>query len=110
MDQFWGSSLPDVLDTVDAYTRRRKQEIQAAFVQADAIASRIALLFDDGKQGLRAAQPWDYYPELFKDSKEHADLMQEESDLEKVKEGRRRMMQAVKRRNEQREEALDTAD
>ena len=72
-DVFWQSSVLEIIDMIDAYERRRKEdirrEIDIQFALAEAISSRIAYLFCDEKKRRTSdiLQPWTAYPELFED-------------------------------------------
>jgi len=68
-DDFWAMSVGELTDVIEAEMETRKQERKArisdAFVQAQAIAAYVM-----HEKNSPVPQPWDYYPELFKEDKE----------------------------------------
>lgn len=91
---FWDSTVREIRDMInsrrDAYEREVKQQVQNAFVMAEAVASRIAFMFSENRDQSVIVQPWDFYPRLFSDEKERAARQAEEYEFEKYKEGRRK--------------------
>ena len=87
IDMFWNSSVPEILDLVEASVRKEKDElkdrIRLGFVEADAIASRVGYLFTEKKKrrDKDVIMPWDVYPELFKDEKEKTEQKANDADL-----------------------------
>lgn len=71
---FWGSSVLEVLDLINSYDRRKKEEIRQQidlqFSLADVIANRVSIIFGDKKQRVPVLQPWSVYPDLFEDRSE----------------------------------------
>jgi len=84
IDDFWSLSVSEIIDYIEAANSREtadfKRSIVTQFVQANAIASRIAIVFTEKKKRREEAvlQPWDVWPELFIDEREEVEKAQEE--------------------------------
>lgn len=63
------------------------------FVLADALTSRIAYIFSQdkskGEYRNEVAQPWHYYPELYKDDQNAVDEMLEKQKMEAARQSRK---------------------
>lgn len=90
---FWNSSLVDIQDFIESYTRRKKEEIMKNFTHAEIMANRLAMLLpsDDKVQRI---MPWDYYPELFKEERIRYKKQKEEQEFKEFKMNRRNAMDA----------------
>lgn len=90
---FWNSSLVDIQDFIESYTRRKKEEIMKNFTHAEIVANRLAMLLpsDDKVQRI---MPWDYYPELFKEECIRYKKQKEEQEFKEFKMNRRNAMDA----------------
>lgn len=87
----------ELLDKIRSYGRRmkqeKKQEINMCFLLADIIAGRV---FAEKKEDI--PQPWDYYPELFKEEKNIFEEEKEKQRFEEYKEQRRKYVEEFNRR------------
>lgn len=72
-----------------------KRKIEQLFLAAEAIASRVALLFSSEKDSLAILQPWHAYPELFEKEKDSADEYEEQRQLEAYKASMRQRAAAM---------------
>lgn len=82
--EFWNASLAEILDVMDSYSRREERKLKERlsglhFLSKD-IAQLIGLIFC-GKEGERALELWDYFPELFERERESAETIQRQQDL-----------------------------
>ena len=85
------------MDSIEAYQKRKaakhKMDVDDLFVLADAIASRISYVFDNdkgkGDYYNAVVQPWQYYPDLYKDDRQAADEAVEKAKLEEIRQSRK---------------------
>ena len=103
------------MDAIESGERKRKDEISRLFTLADAISSRVGYIFADPKKRNSSdiLQPWDYYPELFKDEK--AKVYGEDEEEESVADPeleayKARMAIGIARWNKRFEERKETED
>ena len=98
---FWDLSLAEIVDMIESYNRKLKQsekrKIEQLFLIADAVISRVALLFPKDQEMPEPLQPWDVYPELFAEEKEDAAASEEQRQLEAYKAQMRKRASAVNR-------------
>lgn len=101
---FWDSSLYEILDILESYARRkkqnRKQQLADVFLLAEVLTAQVSLLFSDKKE-IELPHPWDYAPELFEKEKESYQKYREEKELEEYKQQRIKYIQEINRRREQ---------
>lgn len=101
---FWDLTILEVEDVLTAkgefFDMNEKRKVENLFVLADAISSRIAYAFDNSKDKNpeRILQPWDVFPEAFKDAKAKRDEQTEKAKLEDYKARRREWAEAVNER------------
>lgn len=88
MEQFWDSTILELHDIIESKTRMTKTEekVKAGhiFVLANAISSRIAYFFANEKDRTEdmILQPWEAYPELFSEEKEHITQQKDDKEME----------------------------
>lgn len=115
-DAYWDLTLREVVDIIESGERKRKDEISRLFTLADAISSRVDFIFSDPKKRNSSdiIQPWDYYPELFKDEKAKAygEDEDEESNIAdpELEAYKARMAIGIARWNKRFEERKETED
>lgn len=95
-ERFWGLSFGEVVDCVKSYSERRerdfKNSVRLRFLQAEVMARHLTLEKRDP-----APQPWDYYPDLFKEEEAVYRKATKEEELERFKERRRQYAQTMNR-------------
>lgn len=64
-----------------------KRNTDRQVLLSEAIASRILPILDNN---IKPLMQWDFYPELFREEKEHYEKMQAQSNFESFKERRRK--------------------
>lgn len=98
--EFWEYSIAEVYDIVDSYLRREKaqakQQIEQQFVQAEATARWVAKVLLGDKA--EAPKPWEYYPKLFEGEQTTMDSAQQQSEIAKASENRKRYAEEFNRR------------
>ena len=115
-DAYWDLTLREVVDIIESGERKRKEEISRLFTLADAISSRVGFIFSDPKKRNSSdiIQPWDCYPELFKDEKAKAygEDEDEESNIAdpELEAYKARMAIGIARWNKRFEERKETED
>jgi len=88
MNQIWESTILEITDIAESRKRtlkaREKAKAGHIFVLANAISSRIAYFFADEKSRSEdmILQPWQAYPEFFKDIKQEAEDRKEKQQME----------------------------
>ena len=96
---FWSLSPAEIEDMIESYYRAlkiaEKRKIEQLFLAAEAIASRVALLFSSEKDSSAILQPWHAYPELFEKEKDSADEYEEQKQLEAYKAAMRQRAAAM---------------
>ena len=93
VDRFWDSSMVDIQDTIESYTRKKKDEIMKNFTLAEVIANRIAMLLPSETE-VSQFMPWDYYPRLYESEKVQYEEHKRQKELEEFKNRRRDAMDA----------------
>ena len=105
VEEFWRMTPAEIVDRIESYQRKIKQEqilkTEQLFVLAEAIGSRVAFILSDQKDLSALLQPWDVYPQLFSEQENSAQEAEEERELEKYKEARRRYAAEHNRRREE---------
>ncbi len=96
IDQFWDSSVGEVLDLMESALRRRKSERKERAMLQVVLANQIAERVMGGKD--RPTALWDYFPDLFETEKEQERVRQEEEELEEFKSKRRFMAAELERK------------
>lgn len=98
-ESFWNYSLNEIIDVMESYARqadrKRKQKIADDFVLAKALSLNLATIIS-GKGDL--CNPWDFYPETFKENKEEYEQQKLEADLAEYREKRRQWAEEFNRR------------
>lgn len=93
-EEFWSLSIAEVQDVINAYAQKRKtdlkQSIRMQFLLASLIPQYILRNETDP-----VPQPWDYYPELFKEDKAVYEKAAAEKEFEDFKERRRQYAAAL---------------
>lgn len=91
---FWSLSIAEVQDLIDAYAQRRKADLKKSIRMQFLLASLIPqyILRNESDP---VPQPWDYYPELFKEEKELYEKEAAEKEFEEFKERRRQYAAAL---------------
>ncbi len=83
-DQFWEMSLLEITDIMDSYRRRveskTKQDIMLKHFLARDIGQHIALSIH-GSDEAQIAELWDFFPDLFAEEKEEAELRKQAHQL-----------------------------
>lgn len=84
MDQIWDSTLLELNDIIESKRRMEKAKAGRIFVLANAITSRIGYFFSDPKERTEdmILQPWQAYPEYFKNEKTLIEERREKQDME----------------------------
>lgn len=77
-------SIPEIVDTMESYVRKEEKRIkerlsQIHFLSKDAAQQTALALF--GKEGDKAPELWDYFPELFQKEKEAAEQKRVEKEM-----------------------------
>ena len=94
VEQFWNLSIAEVQDLINAYAQRRKADLKKSIRMQFLLASLIPqYILRDEKDPV--PQPWDYYPELFKEEKEIYEKAAAEKEFEDFKERRRQYAAAL---------------
>lgn len=105
-DDFWNATPVEIVDRIESHRRKMKREqtlsIERLFVLAEAIGSRVAYIFSDQRNAPNVLQPWDMYPQLFKEERQWAERSEEDRELQAYKEARKRHAAAY---NQKRREA-----
>ena len=98
-ESFWDYSLNEIIDTMESYARqtnrKRKQKIADDFVLVKALSLNLATIIS-GKDDL--CNPWDFYPETFKENKEEYEQQKLEADLAEYRDKRRQWAEEFNRR------------
>lgn len=104
-EEFWSMTPVEIVDRIESYQRKIKQEqilkTEQLFVLAEAIGSRVAFILSDQKDRSILLQPWDVYPQLFAEEKYSAEHSAEDREFEAYKESRRRHAAEFNRRREE---------
>lgn len=97
MEAFWGLSLMEIQDLLEAHARRREEGLKTSvwmqFLQAELVLRFLTREKDDP-----VPMPWDYYPELFKEEGRAYEEATEVKRLEDFKARRRQYADALNRR------------
>lgn len=100
-EAFWNYSLNEILDIIESYARRterkRKQKIIEDFVLIKALTLNIATVIS-GKGDL--CNPWDFYPDTFKEEKKEHEQKKLEAELTEYREKRRQWAEEFNRRRQ----------
>ena len=95
-ERFWGMSFGEAADIIKAYSEKRerdfKNSVRLRFLQAEVITRCLTLEKRDP-----APQPWDYYPDLFREERESYEKATEKEETERFKERRRQYAEAMNR-------------
>ncbi len=86
-------------DCIGAYNRRREEDLKRSVRMQFLLASLIPQFLLRDKTD-PVPQPWDYYPELFKEEKEIYEKAAAEREFEDFKERRRRYAAALNRQRQ----------
>ena len=101
-EEFWAMTPAEIVDRIESYQRKIKQEqilkTEQLFVLAEAIGSRVAFILSDQKDRSILLQPWDVYPQLFAEEKHSAEHSAEDREFEAYKESRRQHAAEFNRR------------
>ena len=97
IEDFWNSSMVDIQDVIESYTRKKKEEIIKNFTLAEIIANRIAVLLPSDDE-IPQLMPWDYYPKSFESEKAQHENRKQQQELEAFKSKRRDAMDAYNAR------------
>lgn len=90
-EEFWEMSLAEILAVMEAKNREErhqyKQQISLIFSSAEAVSSRIGYLFTEEKKRRKSqiVQPWDIFPELYKEEKRESEKAEEAAAIEQQK-------------------------
>ena len=99
---FWNSSLNEIMDMMESYircrTRDRKQQISDNFILSKALALNLSTLFSDKAE---FCNPWDFYPQTFKEDKEDYEQQKLEAQLADYRDKRRQWADEFNRRRQQ---------
>ena len=96
-ESFWEHSPGEVLDMIFSYDRRKKRELKIQISRDFVRASVIRRVLFPGKNE-QAPHPWEYYPELFTDEQQTAEVAEEKAQLEEYKANKRAYIEEFNRR------------
>lgn len=84
MQDFWDASLAEITDYIESYSRREERKLKNRLSElhflAKDTAQYVGLIFG-GKEGDQAPELWDYFPELFSEERETAEVIQKQQQL-----------------------------
>ena len=79
---FWDSTLNEIMDMMESYVRcrarDRKQQISDNFILSKALTLNLSTLFNEKAE---LCNPWDFYPQTFKEDKENYEHQKLEAEL-----------------------------
>ena len=101
---FWNSTLNEIMDMMESYVRckarERKQQINDNFILSKALTLNISTFFSTDKSS-ELCNPWDFYPQTFKEDKEEYEHQKLEAELAEYRDKRRQWADEFNKRRQQ---------